>query len=264
MSGRPKPAESRIVERPVQLPSRGRIYVAVAILLLLNPFIFGRLLFSFAYPDFIGGGTSMDPTLNVGDRLVQVPHLYAVAAPRRGDLVTFPVPPSVDTTFTRYTKRIVALPGERVSVRNDRVFINGQVLDEPYVTRPWNQRTPIEDVRIPAGHYFVMGDNRNASGDSREFGAIPKTDLTRTFDEQSDDIGGIPAWTVTYLEGWLLWLWPITCCVLLAWNLHSAVHNPLLTIAGLIAGFLLSGIAVALLLLWPRTVAGPGVNEAAY
>ena len=123
-------------------------------------------------------GFSMVPTLNDNDYVLATKADLRFTTPSRGDIVILKDPFDNSQDFV---KRVIGLPGERLLIRNGRVFINGRQLQEPYLPTndPWvsqaNWPTDNADPNgavIPAGHYFVMGDNRNHSSDSRVFGSI--------------------------------------------------------------------------------------------
>lgn len=118
-------------------------------------------------------GTSMLPNLHEGDRLlVYKLTYYRYPALQRGDIVFFS--PAHNPELT-YVKRIVGMPGEIVEIRNGVVFINDTELKEPYLAPPQNAALPNEPpVRVDDYHYFVMGDNREYSSDSRYWGAVPE------------------------------------------------------------------------------------------
>ena len=125
-----------------------------------------RLVRSFKIPS-----ASMEPTLVEGDRL----WARRVTVLERGDIVVFRPP---DRPGEDYIKRVVGLPGDRIAIRRQRVLVNGTPLDEPYaVHRVPGRRMPGVDDRAPAtvppGCYFLMGDNRDNSRDSRYFGPVP-------------------------------------------------------------------------------------------
>ena len=120
-------------------------------------------------------GLSMWATLDDNDYLIANKIDYRLHAPQRGDIVILRPPTNNSTDFI---KRIIALPGERLLIREGAVYINGHKLDEPYLPEAWTQdNSPPpwsngDGAVIPANEYFVMGDNRNRSQDSRFFGPI--------------------------------------------------------------------------------------------
>ena len=119
------------------------------------------------------------------DRVLANRFIYHLRDPRRGDIVVFETPPKARQQCGAggtFVKRIIGLPGEKLAVRLVRgdayVFINGRRLNEPYVDESRRQLgSTFGPVNVPAGHYFVMGDNREASCDSREWGALPEQNL---------------------------------------------------------------------------------------
>jgi len=119
---------------------------------------------------------SMFATLDDNDYLIANKIDYRLHAPERGDIVILRPPTNNSTDFI---KRIIALPGEKLLIRDGVVYINGHMLVEPYLPEEWTQQTnwPNDgtDGRVmPANQYFVMGDNRNRSQDSRFFGPITR------------------------------------------------------------------------------------------
>ena len=123
-------------------------------------------------------GHSMEPNFHDGDYILTNKIIFKLVDPQRGDIVIFKSPSNKDID---YIKRIIGLPGETVTLKEQHYYINGKLLDEPY---PYNK--PVyggsflhenEEVSIPAGMYFVSGDNRPGSSDSREFGLIAKDDF---------------------------------------------------------------------------------------
>jgi signal peptidase I len=117
-------------------------------------------------------GTSMEPTLHSGQRLVIEKVSYHFAAPGRGEVVVLKIPGREEAALI---KRVVATAGDVIAIRNGRVYLNGAVLDEPYLS----QFTPgdLPSTVVPDGYIFVLGDNRGASNDSRTFGMIPTDHL---------------------------------------------------------------------------------------
>jgi signal peptidase I len=125
---------------------------------------------------------SMLPTLQVGDRIVVDKLAYRVGSVHRGDIVVFARPPLVDADYTDLVKRVIGLPGETIGLLDGHVTIDGKILGEPWLPHPEPQSEPsslpdgfslTHPYTIPANHYFVMGDNRPDSEDSRYFGPIP-------------------------------------------------------------------------------------------
>jgi signal peptidase I len=120
---------------------------------------------------------SMLPTLQVGDYILVNKFIYHFRPVERGDIVVFrsPEDPSRD-----YIKRVIGLPGETVYIKEGRVFIDGKPLDEPYTFRQsqsrwarWSVSPPSWGPRVvPPGHYFLLGDNRSNSRDSRVWGFL--------------------------------------------------------------------------------------------
>jgi len=90
---------------------------------------------------------------------------------RRGDIVVFKFPQEPETD---YIKRVVGLPGETLELRRGHVFINGTMLDEPYVKESYRTRDTLPPMKVPEGHYWVMGDHRDRSSDSRVWGFVPR------------------------------------------------------------------------------------------
>lgn len=122
----------------------------------------------------------MEPTVSLGDVLF----VAAASAYGRGDIVTFQPPAAFGSSEDPpFIKRIVGLPGESISIRDDRVFEGARQLDEPYIYpghEPHEATTALggtEDWVVPAGQVFVLGDHRTQSADSRIFGPIPLTSV---------------------------------------------------------------------------------------
>src|SRR5216683_4491899 len=131
---------------------------------------------SFAVQTVHVEGLSMFATLDDNDYLIADKIAYRLHAPQRGDIIILR-PPTDDSKD--FIKRVIALPGERLLIRDGVVYINGHRLIEPYLPEAWtvfsNSLGPTgspDGSVIPPNEYFVMGDNRNRSQDSRTFGPI--------------------------------------------------------------------------------------------
>jgi signal peptidase I len=104
--------------------------------------------------------------------------VYPLHPPQRGDIVVFE--PPIGRTSKPYIKRVVGLPGETVALRDGGVYVDGELLQEPYIpgtATSWPNGDPSRQVVVPPGHLFVLGDNRNNSTDSRSFGPISSESL---------------------------------------------------------------------------------------
>lgn len=146
--------------------------VAIALILALLIRIF------VAEPRYIPSD-SMIPTLHTGDRLVVEKVSYWFHPARRGDIVVFNPPAQLQSMGYRqsqvFIKRVIAQPGESVSVKNGRVYVGDRPLIEDYIAEP--PAYQLKPVTVPAGSYFVMGDNRNDSNDSHVWGFLPQKNI---------------------------------------------------------------------------------------
>ncbi|MBI2871896.1 MAG: signal peptidase I [Chloroflexi bacterium] len=158
--------------------------------------VFVFLLLQTTIQNFRVEGSSMQPTLQNGqlllvnkavydridlERTSQFLHLprslgerlvYLFHPPRRGEIIVFRFPLDESRNFV---KRVIAVPGDSVEIRGGRVYVNGKRLEEPYVKAP--SFSEEESMTLGTDQYFVMGDNRIASNDSREWGPVPLKDI---------------------------------------------------------------------------------------
>lgn len=118
-------------------------------------------------------GTSMMPALVDQERIFinKFAYRFGISDVQRGDTVVFYFPG--DTTKS-YIKRVIGIPGDTVEIRRGEVLVNGKEIAEPYVPEPYRDRLSLDRMTIPDGQYFVMGDHRSASNDSRSWGTVPR------------------------------------------------------------------------------------------
>lgn len=124
---------------------------------------------TFLFENYRVIGRSMEPTLENDQFLVVNKLGYRLHEPRRGDIIVFN---DRGTGNRKLIKRVIGLPGEILGIRDGQVFINDRLLEEPYITIPGNTSQP--PSAIPEDQYFVMGDHRTNSSDSRSWGVLPR------------------------------------------------------------------------------------------
>lgn len=133
------------------------------------------VLFDMVIPRSLVEGRSMHPSFETNDRLIVSRLNYMLATPQRGDIIVFnSIKPSEPTTML--IKRLIGLPGDTISFVNNALYLNGQPLDEPYLIEACRNCNH-EPITLAADQYWVMGDNRNNSIDSRGFGPITIHDI---------------------------------------------------------------------------------------
>lgn len=113
-------------------------------------------------------GESMEPSFEEPQRLLVIKAVYWFGDPQRGDVVIFHSKTRSDENLI---KRVIGLPGETVEIKDGTVYIYDEPLEEPYIAELPDSDYP--SIEVPEGEYFVMGDNRNHSNDSRSWGALP-------------------------------------------------------------------------------------------
>ncbi|OGD56407.1 signal peptidase I [Candidatus Berkelbacteria bacterium RBG_13_40_8] len=125
---------------------------------------------------FVVDGVSMEPNFHNKEALLVDKITYRFREPQKGEVIIFQAP---EKPREDYIKRIIATPGETVIVTRGKVFINGYLLEEPYLSNGAQTQTSESVFRktLKPNEYFVMGDNRSNSSDSREWGAVPKVNI---------------------------------------------------------------------------------------
>ena len=135
--------------------------------------------------------SSMEPTLHCGrpgsgclagfsDRVLANRFIYHFRDPKRGEVVVFETPPRAKERCGAggtFVKRIIGLPGDRLNERNGVIYVNGKRLEEKYLEPARRSTGETASWKVPKDHYFMLGDNRNQSCDSRRWGAVPRKNL---------------------------------------------------------------------------------------
>ena len=141
--------------------------------------IAAALIIAFVAQSFLVEGSSMEPSFHDGQRMLVEKVSYRFGDPKRGQVVVFRYP---SDRRRKFIKRIVGVPGDEILIRGGFLYVNGVRLDEGYVNGPtygtYGSPT-FGPVLVPEGHYFVLGDNRRNSDDSRypDVGFVPRSDL---------------------------------------------------------------------------------------
>ncbi|HVY93731.1 MAG TPA: signal peptidase I [Bryobacteraceae bacterium] len=150
---------------PISLLRDVAISVALAVILIV-----------FIYQPVKVEGTSMMPGLTDQERIFVNKYEYKLGENNihRGDLVVFHPPPAIRES---YIKRVVAIPGDRVQIVSGMVYVNGKKLSEPYVLDIYRDHDSLAPEVVPPGKYFVLGDHRNSSSDSRSWGFVARNEI---------------------------------------------------------------------------------------
>jgi signal peptidase I len=142
---------------------------------LLSAAVYATLIVTFGFQVARVEGQSMAPTLADQDRLIVNKLAYRLGPPRRGDIVMLYYPSDPDKSFV---KRVIAEEGDTVKIEDGRVYVNNVPMDDSYVPAEYRSHDDHPAKQIQAGYYYVMGDHRNNSSDSRHWGEVPKKYIT--------------------------------------------------------------------------------------
>jgi signal peptidase I len=174
----PTPTSRKALRARSKSSRRRRLLIEWVIVLAIAAII-AVLLRAFVVQAFFVPSASMEPTLQEGDRILVVKSSLLTGSITRGDIIVFQHPNDFncgdDDNIQDLVKRVIGLPGETIWSRGDTIYINGKPLSDPGWYRPGLPQVgalPIAKQTIPSGDYFVMGDNRTDSCDSRSFGPI--------------------------------------------------------------------------------------------
>ena len=138
------------------------VLIAVGVFLLLRVTV----------QSFVVVGSSMEPNLEDGQRLLVNKVVYHLRDPHRGEIIVFQQPTGMNADLI---KRVIAIPGDTIEIKDGAVYLNGSAIDEPYIAAAPSYT--MAKKKIPEGEYFVLGDNRNNSNDSHRWGTLPREDI---------------------------------------------------------------------------------------
>lgn len=146
-------------------------WLGETLLLVAVAFVLAQGIKTFVVQPYIIPTGSMEPTILIGDRVIAEKVSYRFGDPQPGDIVVLDDPAG---QHPQLIKRVIAVGGQTIDIRDGLVYIDGEVLDEPYLVGVKTEvGTVIMPLTVPEGDIFVMGDNRPNSGDARYFGVLP-------------------------------------------------------------------------------------------
>ena len=156
-----------------QLPAQKSAHTSLGLWIrdLLISAVVSVLIITFLYQPVRVEGTSMLPRLEDHDRLFINKFVYHIESIQHGDIVVFHYPRDPEKS---YIKRVIGLPGDRIGIEDGHVWLNGKELAEAYVPDRFRDGRSMPELVVPDDAYFVMGDHRSISSDSREFGPVER------------------------------------------------------------------------------------------
>jgi signal peptidase I len=164
----------KLVGTELDFEKRYRLVREIIETLILTLLMF--LIIRLAVQNFNIDGHSMEPGLHDTELVIVDKWTYRFHAPARGDVIVFVAPPNPTQD---YIKRIIGVPGDVITIQGTTVIVDGKTLNEPYVS-PTNQGNPYSSFVnrvVPPNAYFVLGDNRDGSSDSRDWGCVPQQNI---------------------------------------------------------------------------------------
>lgn len=144
------------------------------VMIFVGAFVVAYILSNFVIVNAKVPTGSMISTININDKVIGFRLSYIFSNPERGDIIMFNAP---DKENTIYIKRVIGLPGDVIRISNNELYINGELKEESYVKNGWRTNTGDVEYTVPKNEYFVMGDNRDNSSDSRVWGTIKRDDI---------------------------------------------------------------------------------------
>ena len=170
LSGESRTADNSVRKQPHRL-ARVTHGIVDWFRTLASAAVYATLLLTFVGQIARVDGLSMEPTLADHDRLVVNKWIYRASEPRPGDIVMLYYPVDPEKSFV---KRVIAREGDEVRIASGKVYVNGVALHDEFVPPEYRSFDDFGPQVVPQGYYFVMGDHRNGSSDSRHWGPVPK------------------------------------------------------------------------------------------
>src|SRR5262249_27785006 len=164
--------KSQPMREPTPAGARSMPVLAVWLRDLIISLAISAFIIIFLYQPVKVEGTSMMPSLDDQERIFVNKFVYRIEAIQRGDIVVFRYPRD---TSKSYIKRVIGLAGDHIRIDTGSVFVNGVLLDEDYVPGAFADQRSMEDIVVPPSSFFVLGDHRSMSNDSRDFGPVPSS-----------------------------------------------------------------------------------------
>ena len=151
-------------------PPRSKPVLAAWLRDLIISLAISAFIIIFLYQPVKVEGTSMMPSLDDQERIFVNKFVYRLEPIERGDIIVFHYPRDPSKSFI---KRVIGIAGDRIRIDSGLVYVNGKPLGEDYVAQAYADERSLEEVTVPANSYFVLGDHRSMSNDSRDFGPVP-------------------------------------------------------------------------------------------
>src|ERR1700682_5404257 len=166
-----RPADSRPRHEKTAAPVSPRTLPVLSVWLrdLMISLAISCFIIIFLYQPVKVEGTSMMPSLEDQERIFVNKFVYRLEPIQRGDIIVFRYPRDPSKSFI---KRVIGLAGDHIEIDAGRVFVNGKPADEDYVPRAYEDERSYAEIIVPPDSYFVLGDHRSLSNDSRDFGAV--------------------------------------------------------------------------------------------
>ena len=166
------PAETAVAPR---LKRRARVAIEWSVIIVVAVIV-SFLMRTYVVQTFYIPSASMEPTLQIGDRIIVSKLSVNLGTIHRGDIIVFRAPPAehCGDTVSDLVKRVIGVPGDHLTSKGNTIYVNGAKFNEKWPHREPLQ-TPIGKVTVPANSYFVMGDNHPNSCDSRFWGSVPRS-----------------------------------------------------------------------------------------